>query len=102
MKVFISQPMKDKTKAEVMAERVAAIEHLHDIFSDKELGFLDSWIENTPPEGCASEGAWYLAKSIEILSGADLVVFLHGWNTTRGCRLEELIANSYGINCIFL
>lgn len=44
---------------------------------------------------------WYLGKSIELLSTADVAYFLKGWNTARGCRIEYMCANDYGIGAYF-
>ena len=39
---------------------------------------------------------YYLAKSIEAMSEADIVIFANGWEETRGCRIEFEIAKQYG------
>lgn len=40
---------------------------------------------------------WYLAKSLEILAQADLALFMKGWEKARGCKIEHLVAQEYGI-----
>ena len=38
----------------------------------------------------------YLAKSIEYLANADILVCMKGWEEARGCRIEEQCAREYG------
>lgn len=90
MKIFISQPMKNLSEREIRHNREKAIEKIKNLYgSDVEI--IDSYIsgEGTP--------LWYLSKSIELLSTADVAYFLKGWNTARGCRIEYMCAENYGI-----
>ena len=64
MKVFISQPMRDRSDEEILNERNRAIELLKNNNSNIEI--LDSYFEDYNPEG-GSIPLKYLAKSIEIL-----------------------------------
>ena len=36
-------------------------------------------------------------EPLELLSGADAAFFVHGWKENRGCRLEHMACNEYGI-----
>ena len=90
-KIFISQPMRGKTKEEIVKERDAVIEYLKNKYPD--CSIIDSVLdlgENRSP-------VYYLSKSIELLSTADLAVFMPGCNEARGCKLEYLIATAYDI-----
>lgn len=90
-KIFISQPMRGKTKEEIVKERDAVVEYLKKKYPD--CSIIDSVLdlgENRSP-------VYYLSKSIELLSTADLAVFMPGYSKARGCRLEYLIATAYGI-----
>lgn len=102
IKVFISQPMKDKTDKEIWEERDRAIEQLKTLFQkDKELIILDSFVLEDVPEN-SNEGLWYLSKSISILSESDMAVFLPNWESARGCIIEHLCADAYGIKTMCL
>ena len=59
-------------------------------------GKIRSYIKEEIPEDTTNEGIWYLAKSLEILSKADVAYFAEGWKTARGCRIEHRVAMSYG------
>lgn len=42
----------------------------------------------------------YLAKSLELLVDADVAYFAKGWESARGCRIENQCAIEYGIDTI--
>lgn len=92
-KVFISQPMSDRTDDEIFAAREAAVYALN-----KQLGqgveVLDSFFRNVPHE---AKPVWFLGESIKVLSNADMALFLGDWRKYRGCRTEHLICKEYDI-----
>ena len=94
--LFISQPMRDKTDAEILAEREKAIESAEKLLGEK-VEAIDSFFQNAPAE---AKPLWYLGKSLELLSTADVVYFAQGWENARGCRIENLCAIEYGITVI--
>ena len=97
MKVFISQPMKDKTNEEIKAERERAVENIKSLYKDEEIEVIDSFFENAPHD---AKPVWYLSKSLELLSTADLVYFIKDWNKYRGCKIEHTVAKEYGYTVI--
>ncbi|MGN8641914.1 DUF4406 domain-containing protein [Catenibacterium mitsuokai] len=94
MKIFISQPMKGLSEKEIKSNREKAIKKIKSLYGD-DVEIIDSYIddEGTP--------LWCLGKSIELLSTADVAYFLKGWNTARGCRIEYMCADNYGIGAYF-
>lgn len=94
MKIFISQPMKDLSEEEIRHNRMKAVKKIKSLYGD-DVEIIDSYIddEGTP--------LWCLGKSIELLSTADVAYFLKGWNTARGCRIEYMCADNYGIGAYF-
>lgn len=92
-RVFISQPMRDKTDEEIKKERRAAIERVK-----KELGedveVIDSFFEGAPHD---AKPLWFLGKSLQLLSGADVALFIGRWYKYRGCKMEYEAATQYGI-----
>lgn len=95
-KLFISQPMRGKTDEEILAERKKAIES-----AERNLGepveVIDSFFQNTPAD---ARPLWFLGKSLELLSTADIAYFAKGWEDARGCRIENQCAIEYGIEVI--
>lgn len=97
-KLFISQPMNNKTDKEILEERERAINNATE-FLGEEVEVIDSYITDAPSD---AKPLWYLGKSLELLSTADVAVFVHGWDDYRGCRIEHECCLSYGIPTILL
>ena len=95
-KLFISQPMRGKTDEEILAERKKAIES-----AERNLGepveVIDSFFQHAPAD---ARPLWFLGKSLELLSTADIAYFAKGWEDARGCRIENQCAIEYGIEVI--
>lgn len=86
-KLFISQPMRGLTDEEILKVREeirARAEHA--IGEPVEL--IDSFIEDYPGEINKSIPVWYLGKSIQFLSQADIAYFGGDWRNARGCNIE--------------
>lgn len=96
MKVFISQPMKDKTNEQIKETREKLIAKAKERFGE-DIEIIDSFFENAPHD---AKPLWFLAKSIEMLSTADVAYFSKGWNEARGCKIENMCAIEYGITVI--
>ena len=100
-KLFISQPMKGKSDEEILETRQKAIEsakkYLKECGEDDEVEVIDSFFQNAPAE---ARPLWFLAKSLELLSTADVAYFAKGWEEARGCRIENECAIEYGIDVI--
>lgn len=98
-RLFISQPMNGLTDEEILATR----ERLHkqaEEFLREKLMLVDSFIDDYPRFEHKHIPIWYLAKSIELLSTADVIYMGKGWEDARGCKIEFDVANQYGIYTI--
>ena len=95
MKIFISQPMSDKTMDEIIEEKKAALLKIKNSHPDAEI--IDSFILESAPASYKDPGKYYILKSLGLLSDADLAIFLRGWEQYRGCRVEHEFAKNYGI-----
>ena len=96
MKLFISQPMRGKTNEEILAVRKKAIESAERNLGEK-VEVIDSFFQDAPVD---ANPLWYLAKSLELLSTADVAYFAKDWEKYRGCRIENTCAIEYGIAVI--
>ena len=97
-RLFISQPMKGKTDEEILKVRHKAIASAKKNFSDDEdVEVIDSFFQNAPAD---ARPLWFLGKSLELLSTADIAYFAKGWQDARGCRIENTCAIEYGIDVI--
>ena len=97
-KIFISQPMKGKTDAEIAEERKNAVMILKNYF-DENIEVIDSVITDASKD---ARPLWYLGKSLELMSNADVAVFTLGWEKYRGCRIEHTCVVEYGIRIVEL
>ena len=95
-KLFISQPMRGKTDEEILIERDKAIKSAKEYTGD-DVEVLDTFFQNAPHD---SKPLWFLGKSIELLSEADVVYFATGWENARGCKIEHQCAEEYEITMI--
>ena len=95
-KLFISQPMRDKTDEEILAERERAIESAKEHLGE-DVEVIDSFFKDAPHD---AKPLWYLAKSLELLATADVAYFCKDWDKYRGCRIENTCAIEYGIDVI--
>lgn len=94
MKVFISQPMRDKTNEQIKSERAKAVKNIRGKYPNEDVEIIDSFFENAPHD---AKPLWFLGKSIELLSTADLAYFIGEWKKYRGCKAENYLAKEYGI-----
>lgn len=95
MKIFISQPMRDKTNDEIKHERETVINTLKKKYGNVEI--VDSFMEGAPHE---AKPLWFLGKSLQYLSQADGAYFCDGWRNARGCLIEHTCAANYGIEIL--
>ena len=94
--VFISQPMKGLTEAQIRANRQEAVEQIESLGCE----VLDSVFDYESPEytGLKNKPLFYLAKSFELIAEeADAVYFMEGWEKARGCLLEHVACLAYGV-----
>lgn len=95
-KLFISQPMRGKTNEEILAERKKLIESVERCTGER-VDVIDSFFQNAPHD---ARPLWFLGKSLELLSTADIACFAKGWQQFRGCRIEHTCAMEYGLNLV--
>lgn len=90
MIAMISQPMQGKSNEEIEKER----KELVGILEEQGYDVLDTVL--TADDVSKDDPICYLAKSLELLAEADILVCMKGWEEARGCRIEHLVAEEYG------
>ena len=95
-KLFISQPMRGKTDEEMLAVREKAIRSAEKMLGEP-VEVIDSFFQSAPAD---ARPLWFLGKSLELLSTADVAFFAEGWNEFRGCKIEHTCAVEYNIDRI--
>ncbi len=92
MKIFLSQPMTGRTHEQIVTERQEYIDyfelHGHEVI-DTVFNFDDVDVKHI--------GVYYMGYSIVAMADADLVVFMDGWQNSRGCKLEYELAKQYEV-----
>lgn len=96
-KIFISQPMKDKTDEQILKEREKAVSVVKEKLNGEDVEVIDSFFQSAPHD---AKPLWFLGKSLELLSTADVAYFIGEWKNYRGCRTENTCAKEYGIETI--
>ena len=96
-KLFVSQPLKDKTMEEVVNTRAKLIFEAKEKL-EEEVNVIDNLLIGDIYKDATP--LWYLGKSIELLSEADVVIFAPGWQNYRGCRIEHWCCEYYNIPII--
>lgn len=95
-KLFISQPMKGKSNTDILSERQKAIKIAEKLIEEP-VEVIDSFFKDAPVD---AKPLWFLGKSLELLSTADIAYFASGWKEARGCKIEHTCAVEYGIDKI--
>ena len=95
-RVCSAQAMPGEPGGEIVAGRGGAIQAAKDAIGE-DVEVIDSFIQNAPVD---ANPMWYLAKSIELLSAADIAYFAQGWSEARGCKIEHQCAVEYGVHTI--
>ena len=91
-KVFVSQPMRGLSKDGIERQRHLALIQAENVLGN-DYEIIDSYLgedaANDNPIKC-------LAKSLELMADADIVVFAPGWEEANGCQIEHECAVRYG------
>lgn len=98
-KIFISQPMRGLTDEEILNKRQEIRKNAEKVIKEP-VELIDSFIEDYPGEINKHIPVFYLGKSIQFLSQADVAYFGGDWRNARGCKIENEIAKQYGIEII--
>lgn len=99
IKVFISVPMKDRTKENIeysirKMKRIArAYLAENDIEADN-IDFINTIVKDNPPKE-VDEKIWYLGASIQLLAKADYLICPARTYNNPGCSAEKEIFTDY-------
>lgn len=96
MKLFISQPMKDKTDEEIEAERAEVISRFE--AEGIKVEIIDFFFKNAPAQATP---LWYIGESIKLLEEADVAYFCKDWQHYNGCTIEHECAVRYGKKILY-
>ena len=98
-KLFISQPMADRTNEEILEEREILHKQAEKVFGQK-FAVVNSFFKDAE-ELVSQKGRLYLmGQSISKMSEASYVIFHWDYRNYRGCRIEFQAATEYSPECI--
>ena len=100
MVCFISQKMSDLSDEQIKLRREVLKNYVLQFF-DTDVEFIPSFVDDPCPSD-VNPGVWYLGKSLEQLSYADLFVIAKDDLDSRGCEIEHSVAKAYGINTLVI
>ena len=93
-KVYISMPMAGKSREEIERVQRETFKTLSASLENESVELIDNYFaHDLSPLEC-------LAECLKRMAGADYVVFVDGWENARGCKVERLCAEEYGIGII--
>lgn len=104
MKIFISQPMTGRTEDEIVTERKWAIKTAKEKYG-RDIDIIDSYIDNEYRVSferdfskiIANFDVYWLGMAIGYLAEADALIMVGDWENSRGCKIEKMVAETYGI-----
>lgn len=100
-KVFVSLPMAGMTLDQIRDKQ----QMIFSKYAGDEWELIDTVITELPgyieDEGSIQARLWCLGRSIQMLGGADLVIFDKDWRKANGCRAEHLVCDVYKIPYIY-
>jgi hypothetical protein len=100
MKVFISLPMHGHSEEDIQNTLNSAKIALREDFKGMDVTFLDCTAK-IDSKG-KNEGLEGLGEAIKRMADADAVAFAPGWETSKGCQVEQDIAVRWDIEQIYL
>ena len=100
MKLFISIPMKGRTREDVKYQMTKDKQRLEQLFG-VEFELIDSVIDEDAPKDTTHPALWFIGKSISMMADADLVYFSKGWEGATGCKIEQEIAKTYDVKRLY-
>ena len=84
-KLFVSVPTKGRTAEEIKAS-IQKMKKIAEIYEGEELELIDGYVEDNPPKN-NSQAIWYLGKSLEKLSEADIFIGIEDDYDWSGCYI---------------
>lgn len=87
-------PMKGLADEQIKTRQKELEESVKKYIPNSEI--IDTYINEDAPKS-SQPGLWYLGRSFELLSQADMAVFALGWEQARGCWLEYAACKHYDI-----
>lgn len=105
LKVFISQPMRGKTREQIEEERTQLVKLVEDQFGkEREIEILDTIFPDFENLKVKNQAVHCLGWAIQKLASADIFCCLPDEDIVNnpGCQIEKQVAKSYKIRTLIL
>ena len=98
-KIFVSLPMRDRSVDEIREDMNDILDMIRPGYAEigEDVELINTVWTDTPGPDILEESVWYLGRSIQALSEADIAIFHPGWREARGCIIEHMICAMYNI-----
>lgn len=98
MNIFVSMPMNGKTDEEIIAK----MQEVEKKFNKDNVGYVVcGYTDTTDMVNVPHIFVNCLSEAIKRMSYCDVVYFVDGWQTARGCQIEHDICMEYDIPMMF-
>ena len=99
MKVFVSQPHKNRSWEQLEATSAKIVEEIQKRRPNENVIEVPML---SPDQFKGQHPVYYLGMNLQMMCQADLVVFEPGWWESRPCCIEHDVCDQYGIDYIDL
>ena len=96
MRIMISLPMNGESSIKISRR----LKNIREEFKKSHTEVVDSNIQEYPGEEYYNKPLFYLGKSIDFIGKVDAVYFAKGWEKCRGCRVERMVCEEYGVKIL--
>jgi hypothetical protein len=93
--LFISQPMNGLTNEEILETRKKATEYISSIYPDNEIVLIGSYKPQPTTDYNSVSAVNLLGNAISLMSGANIIYFVPGWQKSKGCQIENEVARRW-------
>lgn len=108
LKVFISMPMKEKSKSEIDEAFKKESENVRAFIAEKgyqgkkdyDIECFSGYVELKENPNVRNSALNYLGASLQKLAEADVLWMSNDWTDARGCRLEWTCGSQYGMDVL--
>lgn len=94
VKVFYSQPHKDKSRDEMMAASSVVVEKVRQAHPDADVLEVPMLF---PEQFKGQHPVYYLGMNLQMMCQADVVVFAEDWQDSRACLVQHNVCEEYGL-----
>lgn len=97
--VFISQPMSNLSEEQIREQFEEASATVRKLLGPDAI--CVNAYTNLEPTGNVNRGVAYMEYSLRVMAPCDYIYLADGWANSPGCRIEQLVAETYGLSILW-